>query len=486
MRPTLPATKFYIPTARSDLLPRPRLVRKLAEGLAGPLVLISAPTGFGKTTLLAEWHHSPEGRGFLLAWLSLETEDNDPHRFLSCLITALGSLQPDLLAKAETLLALIQPKAVLTELVNRLSRVAVPFALVLEDYHLIDAGAVHDAAAFLVSHMPPNVHLIISSCLDPPLPLSRLRVRGELTEIRTDDLRFTREESAAYLREIMGLALSAQDVEALEAHTEGWIAGLKLAALSMQNNPDTSPSDFVSEFASSHHYIADYLVEEVLSGLPEDVRRFLLETSVSKCLCGDLCDAITRQNDGQAMLERLEQENLFVVRQDDDREWFRYHHLFADLLRHHLDRSYAGQARELHRRAAEWYAHNDYLYDAIEEAISAQDFELAARVLHGIRTAWTQDEQAELECWVDTLPDSVLRALPELNNLRSANCRGPLTAREMQVLQLIRKGASNREIAQTLVISTGTVKKHLNNIFAKLQAQNREQAVARARELELL
>jgi LuxR family maltose regulon positive regulatory protein len=475
MTPIL-ATKFRVPAPRADLVSRPRLLRKLSEGLVTPLTLISAPAGFGKTTLIAEWHHSLAGRDLALAWFSIEAEDNDPVRFLSCLASALEALRPGLVAEAEVLVQSALPKVALAALIHCLNSISHPYALVLEDYHLITASEVHDTVAYLSSHLPAQMRLVISSRIDPPLPLSRLRVRGDLMEIRADDLRFTREETSAYLNQVMGLALSPQDIDALETRTEGWIAGLKLAALSMQNDPNADLSTFASEFAGSHHYIADYLVEEVLNGLPDQVRNFLLQTSISTCLCGELCDAITGQRNGQAMLEQLEQENMFIVRLDDDREWFRYHHLFVELLRHHLNRLHPGLEPELRRRVALWYAENEMPEHAIEEALIAREYEMAARWVEQIRSAMIESGEIEtLARWDQAL---AAYAPPGEQVL--------LTRRESEVLGLMGKGASNREIARALVVTTGTVKKHLNNIFAKLQAQNRTQAVARARELRLL
>jgi LuxR family maltose regulon positive regulatory protein len=490
MTASLPATKFYVPTLRSDLVPRPRLTCMLSEGLAKPLILISAPAGFGKTTLLAEWHHSPSGCALPLAWLSLEAEDNDPTRFLTCFASALESLKPGMLVEAETAFQSsppLQPKGIMEALIHCLDGIPDSFALVLEDYHSITTSAIHDTVAYLIGHLPSPMHLILSSRTDPPLSLSRLRVRGNLAEIRTDDLRFTREETNTYLNQVMRLALSTQDIDTLEARTEGWIAGLKLAALSMQSDPHADFSAFVSEFAGRHHYIADYLVEEVLNGQPGEVRNFLLQTSVLPILCGSLCDAVLRQGNSQSMLERLDQENLFIVRLDNDRSWYRYHHLFADLLRHRLDQAYPDLAAELHQRAAGWFEQNGWLDCAVEEALEAQRFELAASWIERLHSTMTESGQGEtLARWLRALPDRVLQAHLPLAALLPSRSRGILTPRELQVLRLIGRGASNREIAQTLIVSTGTVKKHLNNIFGKLEAQNRAHAVARGRDLGLL
>jgi ATP/maltotriose-dependent transcriptional regulator MalT len=485
------AAKFHIPDLHADLVSRPRLIRKLSEGLTGPLTLVSAPAGFGKTTLITEWHCSSAGRDFPLAWLSLEAEDNDPIRFMVGFISALQTLQPGLLTEVEPLLQSSQAKVIAATLIPCLNRIPHSFALVLEDYHAITANTVHDAVAYFISHLPSQMHLILSSRVDPPLPLSRLRVRGDLTEIRSDDLRFTHEETIAYLNQNIGQTLSPDDVDALETRTEGWIAGLKLAALSMQSDPETDLASFVSRFTGSHHYIADYLVEEVLNGQPEQVRNFLLKTSELNCLCGQLCDAVLgRVNEhanGQAMLEQLDQENLFIVRLDDDREWFRYHHLFGELLRHRLHQVHPGLAAELHRREVEWYEQNEMLECAVEVALDAEEFELAAGVIERIHPTIAESGQTEtLSRWVQALPDGILRAHPRLAPFLPSKPGGILTPRELEVLQLMGKGASNRQIAQSLVVTTGTVKKHLNNIFAKLEAQNRTQAVARAREVGLL
>jgi len=481
------AAKFHIPALHTDLVSRPRLIRKLSEGLTGPLTLISAPAGFGKTTLITEWHCSSAGQDFPLTWLSLEAEDNDPIRFMTGFVSALQMLRPGHLNEVEPLLQSSQAKVIAATLIPCLNRIPHPFALVLEDYHSITANAIHDVVAYFISHMPPQMHLILSSRVDPPLPLSRLRVRGDLTEIRADDLRFTHEETVAYLNQNIGQTLSTEDVDALETRTEGWIAGLKLAALSMQSDPETDLASFVSRFTGSHHYIADYLVEEVLNGQPEGVRNFLLVTSELSCLCGRLCDAVTRQANGQAMLEQLDQENLFIVRLDDDREWFRYHHLFGELLRHRLRQVHPGLAAEVHQRAVEWYEQNEMSECAVDEALCDEEFELAADVIERIYPSMAESGQTEtLSRWVQTLPDSILRAHPRLAAFLPSKPGGILTPRELEVLQLMGKGASNRQIAQSLVVTTGTVKKHLNNIFAKLEAQNRTQAVARAREFGLL
>ncbi|HET7091287.1 MAG TPA: hypothetical protein VFL17_21845, partial [Anaerolineae bacterium] len=378
------ATKLYIPRARPHLVPRPRLIRRLVDGLARPLVLISAPAGFGKTTLMSEWRASEAGRDFPLAWLSLDDDDNDLTRFLAYFVAALRALMPGF---GDTALALLQspqpplPKAVLTGLINDLSDFDAPFALVLDDYHVITAQPIHGALTFLLDHLPPHIHLVLLTRADPPLPLPRLRARNQLTGIRAADLRFTVDETADFLNRVMALNLSAGDIAALEQRTEGWIAGLQLAALSMQGHDAQGLSDFITAFTGGHHYIADYLAEEVLNRQSDAVRSFLLKTSILDRLTASLCNALTERVDGQTTLEALEQANLFVTPLDDDRGWYRYHHLFADVLRSRLRQAYPDQLPELHRRAAEWYELNGLAYEAIQHLLASSAFQDMARLV---------------------------------------------------------------------------------------------------------
>jgi LuxR family maltose regulon positive regulatory protein len=484
---SLLANKFYIPPVRSDLVSRPRLVQMLSEGLAQPLILISAPAGFGKTTLLSEWYHSSEGRDWLTAWLSLESEDNDPVRFIDYLGGTLEPLMPGVLPTIRGELQTSSPRAALTALLDHLDGLPAPLVLILEDYHTITAKAVHEAVSFLIQHMSPQLHLVLSSRTDPPLPLARLRARGQLTEIRSEHLCFNHEETAAFLERVMGLTLSSDDVAVLEARTEGWIAGLKLAALSMQNSHYTDLTGFINGLSGNNRLIADYLIEEVIDNQPDNVRLFLLQTSILNSLSGPLCDAVTGRNDSRTMLERLERENLFILSMDDERTWFRYHHLFADLLRQRLERLYPGEVTELRRRAGEWYVQNDYPECALEEALDVQAFDLAAGWIAQILPTLVQSGQREtILRWVELLPSGTLTAYPALARLRASGRSDMLTQRELEVLRRIALGATNREIAEILIVSLGTVKKHLNNVFAKLSVHNRTQAVACARELGLL
>src|SRR5438067_7850385 len=329
------ATKLHRPLPRAHLVRRPQLAARLTQGVMGPLTLVSAPAGFGKTTLLAQWLAES---GMPVAWLSLEPGDNEPVRFLSYLIAALQTLDPHLGAVALALLQMPQQaraETVLTLLTNDVGshgRDGGDFALVLDDYHVIEAKAIDQALTFLLEHLPPQMHLVIATREDPQLPLARLRARGHLTEVRAVDLRFTPSEAAAFLNQVMGLNLSAEDIALLATRTEGWIAGLQLAALSMQGQEDAA--GFIISFTGSHHFVLDYLVEEVLGQQSERVQTFLLRTSILDRMSGPLCDAVVLDpsGSGRATLEDLERANLFIVPLDNERRWYRYHHLFAELL----------------------------------------------------------------------------------------------------------------------------------------------------------
>ena len=412
-------TKLYLPRWRPGLVPRPRLIGRLDQAIERKLTLISAPAGFGKTTLLAEWLAAAEAGERPAAWVSLDQSDNDPTFFFAYLITALQKVQAGVGESALSLLRSPQPPAIETllgTLLNEIGTISHDFVLVLDDYHLIDAQPVHDGIAFLLDHLPPQMHMIIASRADPPLPLSRLRGRGELAELRASDLRFAPDEAAAFLNEVMGLDLSTQDVTALEARTEGWIAGLQLAALSMQGRDDVA--GFITAFTGNDRYIVDYLVEEVLQRQPERVRSFLLQTSVLSRLSGPLCDAVTGQQGGRAMLEALERANLFVVPLDDKRQWYRYHHLFADVLHAHAMEEQPDRVPILHRRASEWYEQNGLPSDAVRHALAAEDFERAARLVEMGVTAMLRDRQdATLLGWLKALPDELARTRPVLSVL---------------------------------------------------------------------
>ena len=406
-------TKLTIPPVRSGLVARPRLLRKLQAGIARPLTLLAAPAGFGKTVLLSSY---AQQSGIPVGWVSLDSSDNDPSQFWSYVIAALDTLHPGLGKTALSLLQTERPapiETVLIALINALSSLQQDIVLVLDDYHVIDASAIHHAVTFLLDHLPVQLHLLIASRVDPPLPLPRLRVRGQLTELRIDDLRFTLDEAATFLNEVMDLQLTANNIATLEERTEGWIAGLQLAALSMQGREDVA--SFVSAFAGSHRYVVDYLMEEILHQQPEHIQRFLLQTSLLERLNGSLCDAVTGQPGSREMLEQLEQANLFLVPLDEERSWYRYHHLFADTLRFRLSQSQPALIPELHRRASAWFERNGLIVEAVNHALSAKDFETASRLANAVATAMIErGEYVTLLRWLEANPEEVLYSHPSL------------------------------------------------------------------------
>jgi len=412
---TLIRPKLYIPQVRPNLVPRPRLVERLTDGLKRPLTVISAPAGFGKTTLLSELIASADS-SLPVAWVSLDSRDNDPTRFgtyfLAALVTLEIGLGGDLLAR----LGSPQPpplEAVFTELINQIAEAPDDFALVLDDYHLIIAEPIHAALTFLLNHLPPQMHLVIATRVVPPLPLAQLRARGQLTELRAGELRFTTDEAAAFLNQSMGLNLPVEAIAALDVRTEGWIAGLQLAALSMRDREDRW--SFIRAFTGSHRYIVDYLAEQVLQQQPADVQSFLLETSILDRLSGPLCDALTGQPQSQRRLEDLERANLFLLPLDDDRHWYRYHHLFADFLRERLQQTRPERWPELHRRAAEWYERHGFIPEAVGHALAVGDTGQAARLVEQIaESIWMQGEMMRLLGWLEALPDEMIRSRPRL------------------------------------------------------------------------
>ncbi len=409
-------TKLHLPRWRRSLVARPRLSERLSRGAESALTLVSAPAGFGKTTLLAEWLAAAPADGRSVAWLSLDQRDNDPALFWTYLVAALKTAAPGV---GESALSLLQPpeppsEAGLVTLLNDLGAISNDVVLVLDDYHVIDARDVQDGMAFLLEHLPPQIHLVIASRTDPALPLARLRGRGELVEIRAADLRFTPGEAAAYLNGVMGLVLTAADVAALEGRTEGWIAALQLAALSMQGREDVTA--FINGFAGDDRYIVDFLAEEVLQRQPEHVQHFLLQTSILDRLSGPLCDAVTGQDGGKAKLAALERGNLFLVPLDDRRQWYRYHQLFADVLHARLRDEQPAGVPDLHRRASAWYEQNDEPSEAIRHALAAQDFERAADLVELAIPAMRRSRQeAAVLGWLELLPDEVVRVRPVLS-----------------------------------------------------------------------
>ena len=409
-------TKLHVPRWRRGLVARPRLSERLSRGAESALTLVSAPAGFGKTTLLAEWLAAAPADGRSVAWLSLDQRDNDPALFWTYLVAALKTAAAGDGAAALSLLQSPQPpgEAGLVDLLNDLDAISNDVVLVLDDYHVIDARDVQDGMAFLLEYLPPQIHLVIASRADPALPLARLRGRGELVEIRAADLRFTPGEAAAYLNGVMGLVLTAADVAALEERTEGWIAALQLAALSMQGREDTAA--FIAGFAGDDRYIVDYLAEEVLQRQPEHVQHFLLQTSILDRLSGPLCDAVTGQDGGKAKLAALERGNLFLVPLDDRRRWYRYHQLFADVLQAHLRDEQPDEVPDLHRRASAWYEQNDEPSEAIRHALAAQDFGRAADLVELAIPAMRRSRQeAAVRSWLKALPGELVRVRPVLS-----------------------------------------------------------------------
>jgi len=472
------ATKLYLPPPRPNLVRRPRLLERLNAGLHRKLTLISAPAGFGKSTLVSEWLTAPTGKHLLrpepvgCAWLSLDEGDSDPIRFLAYLVAALQTLAPrpappgregTVTKLGEGILAVLQSaqpprdpagrETLLTALLNEITTIPDKFVLVLDDYHMIDAaprgfppsGAVDQALTFLLEHLPPQMHLVITTREDPQLPLARLRARGQMTELRASDLRFTPAEAADFLNQVMDLDLSAAEVTVLETRTEGWIAGLQLAALSLQGNAhspdfgapraagtrpaargaplsqpggDQEPRDvarFVRAFAGDNRYIVDYLVEEVLQRQPAHVRSFLLQTSILDRLSGGLCNAVTGQDDSPLLLDALERGNLFVIPLDAKRHWYRYHHLFADVLHARAMAEQPDQVAVWHQRASDWYEQNGLRADAIRHALAAEDFTRAAGL---VELAWpAMDGSFQTAAWLGwakAIPEEQVRARPVL------------------------------------------------------------------------
>ena len=420
-------TKLHVPRLRPFLVPRPHLIKALNQGLAGKLTLISAPAGFGKTTLVSTWIDTLQtGSDTLLsnnlsptptqiAWLSLDGNDHVPARFLSYVIAALQRIDPHIGVSARSMLQAspLPIPALLTALLNDITAQPDRLVLVLDDYHVVDAPQIDEALAFLLDHLPPQLHLVITTREDPNLPLARLRVRGLLTEVRAADLRFTVAETAAFLQQVMGLALTSDQIAALEARTEGWIAGLQMAALSMRGQKDVS--GFIQSFTGSHRFVLDYLLEEVLHQQPAHVQTFLLKTAVLNQLTGSLCDALTGENNGQQILESLERANLFIVPLDNERRWYRYHHLFAELLRQTSFTSDETHERDLHIRASQWYEANSLELEAFHHAVAANDVARAARLIEGEGLPlYFRGEAIPVRHWLESLPETEFRARPAL------------------------------------------------------------------------
>jgi len=430
MAASILVTKLFVPPTRAEFVHRSGLIERLNNGLNRRLTLLSAPAGFGKTTLVSHWvehiksNNKIDGQPIKVVWLSLDQDDNDPVRFLTYFIAALNQskdIETDIGQGALNLLQSPQPpppNTVLISLINELAAIPEKVVFVLDDYHLIESKQIHQALVFLLENLPSQLHVVIATRQDPSLSLGRLRARDQLTELRAVDLRFTSSEIADFLNQVMGLNLSSEDIAELETRTEGWIAGLQLAAISMRGREDYT--GFIKSFTGGHRLVLDFLIEEVLGLQPESVQNFLLQTAILDRMTGSLCDAFTGQENGQETLEMLDHANLFIVPLDEERCWYRYHHLFGDLLRQRLRQTQAEQLKELHDKASEWYKLNGLIDQAIEHALKSEDFDQAAYLIQSqIDVLWQRGEHGKLRRWVQALPEELLITEPQLGIIRA-------------------------------------------------------------------
>ena len=405
-------TKLFVPPPRPDQVQRPRLIGQLNQGISRKLTLVSAPAGFGKTTLLSEWIAQSD---MPIAWISLDNSDCDPVQFTHYLIATLRNIHPDI---GETALSQLQSsqrppvESVLISLIQEVTELAEELIIVFDDYHAIDTDNIHKLIKILLDFLPTQVHLVISSRVDPPLPLARLRASKQLSELRTAHLCFTDDEAAAFFNQIMDLHLSSEDISVLESRTEGWIAGLQLAAISMQGREDIS--SFIQSFAGDDRHIVDYLVEEVLNLQTEPVQNFLLQTSILNRLSEPLCKFVTGEKGSQEILDELERANLFIVPLDDKRHWYRYHHLFAELLQQRLRLSEGDLVNALHKKASRWYQDQGIIDEAVNHAFEAHDYEQAAQLI-GEYVKYTWEYDARMSIWHKKLPLEFIRKDPELS-----------------------------------------------------------------------
>lgn len=425
MATSILVTKLFVPPTRAELVHRPGLIKRLKDGLDRKLTLLSAPAGFGKTTLVSHllenlWDNNKiDNQPIKVAWLSLDEDDNDPVRFLTYLIAGLNKIEgieTEIGQGALNMLQSPQPppaETVLTSLINQIATTPEKIIFVLDDYHLIDSESIHQALVFLLENLPPQLHLVIATRQDPPLSLGRLRARNQLTELRAADLRFSESEAADFLNQVMGLNLSSEDIAELETRTEGWIAGLQLAALSMRGHEDRA--EFIKSFSGGHRLVLDFLIEEVLGQQPESIQSFLLQTAVLDRMTGSLCDALTGQDNGQETLETLDRTNLFIVPLDEERRWYRYHHLFAGLLRQRLRQTRPEELSNLHIRAGEWFRSQGLNREAIKHSMDGRDYQSAAELIKTIAIDMIQQgAHSTIAGWIDAIPEEVVKADPYL------------------------------------------------------------------------
>ena len=410
---SLLSTKLGLPQSRPTLVSRPRLIEKLNHGQPRKLILISAPAGFGKTTLAVEWLRQVDHK---TSWLALESSDSDPARFLFYFIAALKVIEPGIGERTQAMLtdpSAMASETVLTNLVNEIAGIPNTFTMALDDYHVIESLQVHQLLVFLVEHQPVQMQLLVITREDPPIPLPRLRARGQVSEIRQNDLCFNTQETHEFLQDVMSLSVPRESISALERRTEGWIAGLQLAALSMQGQRDLK--GFVKQFTGSNRFVLDYLMEEVFTRQSIEIRDFLLRTAHLERMCGPLCDFILDRTDSQELLEYLEQANLFTFPLDQSRTWYRYHRLFAELLRTRYNAQSPSGVIEMHRRASRWHQAEGLLEGAVHHAIAAQDWDAAADLIQQINSGlMKRGEILTLLGWYRSFPDEVLSTNPGL------------------------------------------------------------------------
>lgn len=465
-------TKFFVPTTRPAHVPRPRLIERLNGGLRHKMTLISAPAGFGKTTLVSTWvdvlqldDKKANQIANRIAWLSLDESDNDPTRFLKYVVATLDRNNGIETTSGQNVLTMLQSSqpptedVVLTALINAVATVPDRVILILDDFHIIDSPPIFEALTFLLEHLPPQMHLVITTREDPPLPLGRLRARAQLTEIRATDLRFSSSEAATFLNRVMRLDLSPEEISALEDRTEGWIAGLQLAALalqrtgSMQGQNDTA--NFIQSFSGSHRFVLDYLIEEVLERQAPSIQEFLRQTAILDRMTGSLCDSLTGQENGQMTLEMLEQANLFIVPLDQGRRWYRYHHLFADLLRQRLRQTQPEHVSTLHKKASRWYQQNGFIDEAIEYALRGEHYEEVAHLIEDqIGANYERIDQTTWRRWLDALPDELVFSRPGLHIVHAWNLfnSGQMDAadKSLQAIEEMLAPSADRKTASSL------------------------------------